>query len=467
MYTYYNSKASRLRFAAPHALVGVGGVASAMLGLLLFVCGWVASMVPANYFISPATLDSISCELFEAGMGFVVFGCLLFLAAYLLYKLTPDNERIHHMVYRGLCCPAYGNPLRLKDGEFLPRVTCVPSNAGRYAVTVTGASVAMEDIVKSAPRISSLINGKFQRYAVVYVNSTPDYHETVFTIEDVVQDYSLTFKSAGEMRNYDPTKLLVQNGTAIDLTSSGSMLVAGKTRSGKTTGIISLLLQVLQQRRDEYGSEIMIIDPKQAELSRLPHVVTLDEDGGAREILNAIRHFAETIKARQAALNDQSEQCGDAIHWWEAGMSPSFLFVDEYVALRGLLPKKADKAAPDYSLAEFDDLIKRIVTMGASAGCYVIISIAQASVDEGGLPSMLRSAMSTKILFRPTLEEGRLMWPGPDLDILAVARRYAPGDAWFSSTDGEHDAPGYVHFPHMRFAVYRELGRLLKEYYGD
>lgn len=80
---------------------------------------------------------------------------------------------------------------------------------------------------------------------------------------------------------------------------------------------------------------------------------------------------------------------------------------------------------------------------------------------------MLRSAMSTKILFRPTLEEGRLMWPGPDLDILAVARRYAPGDAWFSSTDGEHDAPGYVHFPHMRFAVYRELGRLLKEYYGD
>ena len=438
-----------------------------MLGLLLFVCGWVASMVPANYFISPATLNSLACNLFETGCGLIVFACLLFLAAYLLYKFTPDNERIRHMVYRGLCCPAYGHPLHLKDGEFLPRVTCVFSNAGRYAVTVTGASVAMEDIVKSAPRISSLINGKFHRYAVVYVNSTPDYHETVFTIEDVGQDYSLTFKSAGEMRNYDPTKLLIQNGTAIDLTSSGSMLVAGKTRSGKTTGIISLLLQVLQQRRDEYGSEIMIIDPKQAELSRLPHVVTLDEDGGAREILNAIRHFAETIKAQQKILNDQSEQCGDAIHWWEAGMSPSFLFIDEYVALRSLLPKKADKAAPDYSLAEFDDLIKRIVTMGASAGCYIIISIAQASVDEGGLPSMLRSAMSTKILLRPTLEEGRLMWPGPSLETLAIARNYVPGDAWFSSTDGEHDAPGYVHFPHMRFAVYRELGRLLKEYYGD
>ena len=117
-----------------------------------------------------------------------------------------------------------------------------------------------------------------------------------------------------------------------------------------------------------------------------PPVPPLGEDGGAQEILDAIRKYAAIIKERQKALNGLSEQWGNAVHWWDAGMHPSFLFIDEYVALRSLLPKKADKAAPDYSLAEFDDLIKRIVTMGASAGCYVIISIAQASVDEGGLP---------------------------------------------------------------------------------
>lgn len=467
MNTYYNSKASRLRYAAPYALTGVGGAALALLGLLLLLIAWTVSLVPDNYFISAAALHNITCDLCGMGFGLAFFSCILFLVAYLLYKFTPDTKKIQHMVYRGLCCPAYGNPLRLKDGEFLPRVSCIPSNSGRYDITVTGASVNMEDIAKSAPRISSLINGKFQRYAVVYVNSTPDYHETVFTVEDVVQDCSLTYADAGEMRNYDRTKLLIQNGTAIDLTSSGSMLVVGKTRSGKTTGVISLLLQVLQHGRDDYGSEVLVIDPKQAELSRLPHVVTLDEDGGARNILEAIRHYAEAIKARQAILNDQSEACGNAIHWWEAGMHPSFLVLDEYVALRSLFPKKSDKSAPDYSLTEFDALIKRVVTMGASAGCFVIISIAQASVDEGGLPSMLRAAMSTKILFRPTEEEGRLMWPGPDLETLAIARRYVPGDAWFSSTDGAHDAPGYVHFPHMTFPVYAELGRLLREYYGN
>ena len=433
----------------------------------MFLLAWTVSQVPANYFISSATLASFTMNLAVVGAALLILSCFVLLTAYIIYRNTPDAERIRHMVYRGLCCPAYGNPLGLKDGQFLPKVSCAPVRSGRYEIAVTGASVAMETIAKSASRISSLINGKFQRYAVVYVDGGPDYYKTTFCIEDVVQDRSLTYKAVEEMYNYDPTKLLVQAGTAIDLTASGSILAAGKTRSGKTTGIIALLLQVLQRKRDDFGSEIAIIDPKQAELSRLPHVTTLDGDGGARLILQAVRDFAAAITERQQKLNDLSQRCGNAVHWWEAGMRPSFLFIDEYVACRSLFPKKAAKDDPDYCLATFDDLIKRIVTMGASAGCFVIISIAQASVEEGGLPSMLRAAMSTKILFRPTEEEGRLLWPGPSLETLATARKYAPGDAWFSSTDGEHDSPGYVHFPHMDFPVYKELGRLLKEYYGD
>lgn len=142
----------------------------------------------------------------------------------------------------------------------------------------------------------------------------------------------------------------------------------------------------------------------------------------------------------------------------------SFIFLDEYVACRSILPKKVSKDS-NYCLDAFDSLVKRIVTTGASAGCYIIISIAEASVAEGGLPAMLRSAMSTKVLFRPTLAEGRLMWDSEKLGNFASDRVYGPGDAWFSSTDGVHDAVSYLHFPNMDFPVYRELGRLLQEYY--
>lgn len=135
--------------------------------------------------------------------------------------------------------------------------------------------------------------------------------------------------------------------------------------------------------RDEYGSEVIIIDPKRAELSRLPHAIVPDEDGEATEILEALKRFESAMVKRQKVLNDHSEEHGDAVKWWEAGFHPSFLFVDEYVSCRSLFPSKAAKDS-DYCLATFDAILKRIITMGASAGCFVIISIAEASVESGG-----------------------------------------------------------------------------------
>lgn len=243
------------------------------------------------------------------------------------------------------------------------------------------------------------------------------------------------------------------------------MLIAGKTRSGKTTSIICLLLQVLLSGRDCYGSEVIIVDPKKAELSRCKNTYTLDENGEAKSILEAMQHFADTIVKRQQILNDLSEKNGDVVHWWEAGFKVSLLFIDEYVSARTMFPKRATKEESEYSLATFDGLIKRIVTMGASTGSYIIISIAEASVEEGGLPAMLRSAMTTKILFKPTITEARLMWGSDKLKNFNSARVYGAGDAWFSSTDGTHDEVSYVHFPVMDFPVYRELGKLLEQYY--
>ena len=79
---------------------------------------------------------------------------------------------------------------------------------------------------------------------------------------------------------------------------------------------------------------------------------------------------------------------------------------------------------------------------------------------------MLRNAMTTKILFKPTLTEGRLMWDSSKLESFPE-RVYSAGDCWFSSTDGEHDDVTFAHFPLMDFPVYKELGNLLKRYYGE
>lgn len=457
----YHHDAALLAYAPPAVNLLVLGLAALVLGgVLALGCRGLASAADVPI------LGAVVRGMGQAAAVALGIGVAALIAAAVVHRLQPDSAKIRHKVRRALAHPRYGNPLHLKDGELLPAVNCKDIRNGVYELTIEARSGTVEAITDAASAISTAINGRYVRYAVTQSDTSVAHDKVVFRLEDVLVDRSLVYSNAEQMRPDSPTRLRVQQGVEIDLTTSGSILCAGKTRSGKTTGIIALLIQALQCGPDKYGSQVVIVDPKQAELSRLPHVVTLDEDGEAREILAALKRFSDTIVTRQRALNDLSENAGDAVKWWDAGMHPSFLFLDEFVSLRAILPPKSAKDDPDYCLATFDSLIKRIVTMGASAGCYVIISIAEASVQEGGLPSMLRSAMSTRILFRPTRPEGLLLWDTVKLDPLPV-RTYGPGDAWFSSTDGVHDAVSYVHFPHMEFPVYRELGQLLSKYYDN
>lgn len=456
----YHHDAAPLAYAPPAVNLLLLGVAALVLAGVL-----AAASLGLSPVVDVPILGAVARGMGQAAAVIMSVGIAALIAAAVVHRLQSDSARIRHKVRRALCHPRYGNPLRLREGELLPGVDCKNIGSGVYELTITAKSCTVETITDAASAISTAINGRYVHYAVTRADAGTAHDKVFFRLEDVLIDRSLKFSSVEQMRPESPTRLRIQDGVDIDLTTSGSMLVAGKTRSGKTTGIIALLLQALQCGPDQYGSQIVIIDPKQAELSRLPHVVSLDPDGEAREILAALRWFAHIITKRQRALNNLSEQHGDAIKWWDAGMHPSFLFIDEYVALRTIFPPKAAKDS-DYCVNTFDSVIKRIVTMGASAGCYVIVSIAEASVQEGGLPAMLRSAMSTRILFRPTRPEGLLIWDKSKLDTMPE-RVYGPGDAWFSSTDGEHDAVSYVHFPIMEFAVYRELGRLLTEYYAD
>lgn len=440
-----------------------------VLGILLVFFSWLFGLMKIGFNQLEATLplnfNTIKLYLEYACSLLLISGIALLALSIIVGVLTTDAMKIGVCVNKKLCCYKYGNPLHLKEGELLPQIKCKKTGVGIYELSISATTNTVEELQAVSSSISSALNRRFKKYAVTVTNTDVSFNEVTFKIEDVAIDKTLYIKSIEELRQTDVTKLNIQKGAYIDLATSGSMLIAGKTRSGKTTSIICLLLQVLLSGRDDFGSEVMIIDPKQAELSRLPHVYTLAENGEAKPILEALRKFADSIVKRQQILNDLSEKKGDVVHWREAGFKVSLLFIDEYVSARTLFPKRASKEEADYSLATFDGLIKRIVTMGASTGSYVIISIAEASVEEGGLPAMLRSAMTTKILFKPTLPEARLMWGSDKLKDFSAGRVYGAGDAWFSSTDGIHDEVSYVHFPVMDFAVYRELGKLLEQYY--
>lgn len=462
---YFSKDAPRLAFAAPSVQLAALGAALFLSGLGAQGLALALGSIPPNLLDDPGALIEISSAFRNVWAALLASASLATVLALVIRWKTTDSQRMRIMVRRGLFDYSMGNPLHLKEGERLPSVRCRRTELESYEIVVGIAASRVEDISNISSSISASLSSRFEGLAVTQTDIDVAFNSVTFTVEDVTIDRSLYCDSVEDLRSGRPHILVVQRGASIDLSTSGSMLVAGKTRSGKTTGIIALLLQALHAGPDDHGSRVTIIDPKRAELSQLPHVVTLDADGGGRAVLDALRDFADSVTERQAYLNTLARERGDAVKWWDAGLHVSLLFIDEYVSARTIFPPRASKDDPDYCLATFDNLVKRIVTMGASAGCYVIISIAEASVESGGLPAMLRSAMSTKVLFRPTLPEARLMWDAEKVKDMP-ARTYGPGDAWFSSTDGIHDRVSFVHFPVMRFPVYGEMGRLLNLYYS-
>ena len=382
-------------------------------------------------------------------------------------KYTEDKAIKNKLIY-GLYFKRNRNPLNLHEGDYVPEIRVYRKGQDKYIVRIYATGVTIETLEKLGTNISSILNKKHQRYAVTITVADEAMNYVEYLVEDVTIDKSLTFTSVNQMKPRDKTQIVIQRDIMLDLRYSGSILFMGKTRSGKTTAIISIILQILLLGRDKYESRITIIDPKNAELSQLPYTYSLDEDGTAKEILKAMHSFEETMRHRQYILNLASQTEGDAVHWWDMDFKPCVLFIDEFVALKGIFPKKAEKGS-DYCLLEFENSLKRCITMGQSAGCFTIISTAEASVEDGGLPSMLRNALTTKILLKPTLQEARLIW---DVSKFENQRERAytatAGEAWYTSTDGEHDNNVYfIKFPNIQFPLYRELGRALKEYYEN
>lgn len=458
----YSSGAPAIVYSTPSAKLCVLGVALFAVAACVYCIGLFVNTILAPIAIEPSTVMAFGGNLTSAAATLSLAGTMLFAGGITHYVMLSESTRLHARIRKGLFDPRYGNPLHLREGELLPDISCKETAPGQFELAISTSSSTAEEISKMGPSISSRLRGRFSRYAVVLAEADVACNQVTFFLGDVTLHREIKASRVEDLCPANAYEFRVQNGTSIDLRTSGSMLIAGKT-----TGVIALLLQALLAGPDGHGSQVLIIDPKQAEPSRLPRVVSLNADGDARAILSALSRFADSIKERQSFLNDRSTETGDAVHWWDAGLHVSLLFMDEYVALRTLFPKRASKEDPDYCLATFDGLVKRIVTMGASAGCYAIISIAEASVEEGGLPSMLRSACSTRVLFKPTLPEARLIWGAERLLDLGAPRTFSPGDAWFSSTDGAHDRIGFVHFPIMDFPVYRELGRLLDLYFRE
>lgn len=454
-------KEAYLRYCSPTPKIIIFG------GVLLLLAGFTKLFEKATITLCGMLQANVKIDFTFGIMFFLVTAAFVFVIAFIEYITRSNKRHIKYIVRQRLCASCFGNPLHLKEGELEPFVI-VDTNPKGFKITVDCMSADFDDVSSLEMVISGCLRNKFGCYAVVSKEEDIAGRYVDYFIEDVVSSFykQSVYKSIDDVPSH-LTKIYIRDDVYIDYSRvlNSSAIVAGKSRSGKTTAIIStFLLPMLKQGRDDYGSRIIIVDPKSAELSLCPYVLSPASDGSVEHILDAIREFNDVRVKRQTIVNQACKETGKAHKWYELQMKPSVLFLDEFVSIQDMFPKKASKEKPDYSLSDFQGLLRQIATQGASAGCFLILSTAEASVGTGGLESAINNACGIRVLFKPSLTEARYLWNSDALEVLRE-RQYSAGDSWFSADDGLNNSIRFVKFPRLEFGEYEALSALLSQYY--
>lgn len=411
----------------------------------------------------------IAIDFTNAITFFLLFSIVVLFFSIIERILRSKRRDIKYVIRKGLCASCFGNPLNLHEGEIEPSVSVTNTDKG-YKITVDCMSADYDDVTSLETDISGYLRNRYGNYAVVSKEEDIAGRYVDYYIEDVVANYNKqsVYSSLDDIPSH-LTKIYIRKDVYIDYARvlNSSAIVAGRSRSGKTTAIIStFLIPMLKLGRDNFGSRIIIVDPKSAELSLCPHVLSPAPDGSVEHILSAIRDYNSIRVERQKIINSYCKSEGKAVKWFDVGMKPCVLFLDEFVSIQDMFPKKSSKEKPNYSLADFQGLLRQIATQGASAGCFLILSTAEASVGTGGLESAVNNACGIRILFKPSIQEARYLWSSDALEVMRE-RQYTAGDAWFSADDGNNNSVRFVKFPRIEFGEYEALSQLLSLYYAD
>ena len=456
-------KDSYLRYCSPTPKIVIFG------GFLLLLAGLIKILEYIAYSICGLLRFNIKFDFSFAIILFISISALVFIVAILEYLFRGNKRNIMYSIRKTLCASCFGNPLNLREGEIEPTVTVNKTQKG-YKVTVDCISADFEDVASLEMVISGCLRNKYGVYAVVSKEEDLAGRYVDYYIEDVVSSFykQSIYLSLDDIPTHR-TRIYIRDDVYIDYSCvlNSSTIVAGRSRSGKTTAIIStFLLPILKQGKDDFGSIVTIVDPKSAELSLCPYVLSPSSDGSVEHILEAVREFNITRVKRQKIINEFCKSEGRAVKWFDVNMKPCVLFLDEFVSIQDMFPKKASKEKPDYSLSEFQGLLRQIATQGASAGCFLILSTAEASVGTGGLETAVNNACGIRILFKPSMNEARYLWNSNDLEVMRE-RQYTAGDAWMSADDGINNSVRFIKFPRLEFGEYEALNDLLSAYYND
>lgn len=252
-------------------------------------------------------------------------------------------------------------------------------------ITVTVEKLAgMYDIEKLTEDINSSFRDKLGAYAVTSAMITSDGLYYKFVLEDVGTDKTWRPKRLGEMKQKSH-EIKLQNDLIINLADKPHIIAWGKSGSGKSSLLFSILLQLFLS-----DSEVYFIDPK-SEFSAFQEFYPserIQED--TEPILQLLRHVCDELKRRQKVVAKAvKKQQKIGLRGYDIGLTPIVVVADEIGSAVASMDNKQKK--------EFLALLTQIVQKGRSVSVFCVVATQSPKTDTT-LSSDIRSQFATKIL---------------------------------------------------------------------
>ena len=193
-------------------------------------------------------------------------------------------------------------------------------------------------------------------------------------------------------------------GFSWNFNSRPHALIVGSTGSGKTYFLLAIIKALV-----DYEAIVDVCDPKNADLADLervmPNVCHKKED-----IMFSIETFLQSMMKRNEDMK-QLPNYKTGCKYYELGLKPHFLILDEYVAFMEMLDKKQVEAMVS--------AIKQISMLARQAGYFLILACQRP--DAKYLPDGIRDQFHFRVALGFSSAQGyRMIFPEADKKFLTM-----------------------------------------------
>lgn len=326
-------------------------------------------------------------------LGLVLLELLKFIRRLKESKLKIFQAVLAEMLCRkALLATLSANPLKTQIRKIeIPGIYAVYSSSLKVCVQNLPGMPSVDTLTDV---LSAGMRGALKKFAVSQAILTDDKTEIMFLFEKVGQNLSFCPKKLSDLIQ-KPYYLTLQKGLIVDLSKQPHLAVWGKSGTGKTTLLFSLIAQSFSSNTDVYfidgKSEFTSFSsfyPKEKIASDLDNVLNM---------LDKIIKQLEKRQLRVASAVIQRQSLGLTAE--DLNLQPIIIFADEVGSIVGAMAGKQKKS--------FISALTQIVQKGRSVGIFLILSSQSPATEV--VPNSIREQFSTKILLGSAKSEIQVM----------------------------------------------------------